>query len=57
MNHENVLDQYRRKITPDLYKQIRQEWKTHSIAEDNRDIPDLISTLTDDCVYELAQTN
>ena len=57
MNHENVLDQYRRKITPELYKQIRLEWKTHSIAEDGRDIPGLMSTLTDDCVYELAQTD
>ena len=26
------------------------------IAEDNRDLPGLISTLTEDCVYELVQT-
>jgi predicted ester cyclase len=32
-----------------------QEWKTHSIAEDRRDIPGLISTLTPDCVYEIPQ--
>lgn len=38
------------------YKRIRQEWKTHSIAEDNRDIPGLLSTLTEDYVYEIVQT-
>lgn len=56
MDSDNVMEQYRRRITPELYKQIRQEWKTHSIAEDARDIAGLMSTLTDDCVYELAQT-
>ena len=55
-NHTN-LAQYRRRITPELYTKIRREWKTHSIAEDRRDIPGLLSTLTDDCVYELAQSD
>src|SRR4029077_19761493 len=31
-------------------------YKKHSIAEDARDLAGLISTLTPDCVYELAQT-
>jgi len=35
---------------------IRELWKRHSIAEDERDLPVLISTLTPDCVYELVQT-
>ncbi len=56
MGHEKVLELYRRRMTPELYSQIRHEWKTHSIAEDNRDIPGLMSTLTDDCLYELVQT-
>ena len=30
--------------------------KTHSLAEDARDLPSLTSTLTPDCVYELVQT-
>ena len=30
-------------------------YKKHSIAEDNRDLPGLISTLTTNCVYELVQ--
>ena len=56
MSHEAILEQLRRDITPELYSQIREEWKTHSIAEDNRDIAGLMSTLTDDCVYEIVQT-
>ena len=56
MAHEAILEQFRREITPELYQQIREEWKTHSIAEDNRDIAGLMSTLTDDCVYELVPT-
>ena len=56
MGHEQVIELLRRRVTPELYTKIRREWKTHSIAEDKRDIPGLMSTLTDDCVYELAQT-
>jgi len=35
---------------------IRALWQKHSIAEDARDLPGLISTLTDDCVYEVVNT-
>jgi steroid delta-isomerase-like uncharacterized protein len=56
MNQTHILEQLRRPITPELYRRIWHEWKTHSIAEDRRDIPGLLSTLTEDCVYELAQT-
>jgi len=52
----SVLEIYRREITPALYDEIRELYKTHSIAEDARDLPGLISTLTPDCVYELVQT-
>src|SRR5437660_3935085 len=38
------------------HAEIRELWKRHSIAEDERDLPGLIATLTDDCVYELVQT-
>ena len=38
------------------YDKIRALWKGHSLAEDGRDLPGLISTLTSDCVYELVQT-
>jgi hypothetical protein len=54
MSHEAILKQYRLEITPELYYQIREEWKTHSIAEDKRDIAGLLSTLTEDCIYEMV---
>ncbi|MGH2543113.1 MAG: ester cyclase [Ardenticatenaceae bacterium] len=56
MPHNAIRAQLRREITPELYKQIRHEWIAHSIAEDSRDIPGLMATLTEDCVYELVQT-
>jgi predicted ester cyclase len=46
----------RRDLDPAEYDEIRELWKKHSIAEDGRDLPGLISTLTEDCVYELAQS-
>jgi predicted ester cyclase len=51
-----VLEVYRREITPELYTEIRELYKAHSIAEDARDLPGLIATLTPDCVYELVQS-
>ena len=56
MADPSVLEVYRREITPELYTEIRELYKTHSIAEDARDLPGLISTLTPDCVYELVQS-
>src|ERR1700749_4368087 len=51
-----ILDLYRREVTPELYTEMRWRYKPPSIAEDARDLPGLISTLTPDCVYELVQT-
>ena len=56
IEHDEVVDLLRREITPELYDEIRELWKRHSIAEDNRDLPGLMSTLTEDCTYELPQT-
>ena len=53
---QRVLEQYRREVTPELYTEIRELYKAHSIAEDNRDVAGLIATLTTDCVYELPQS-
>jgi predicted ester cyclase len=53
---DDVRDLLRREATPEEYVEIRELWKRHSMAEDQRDLPGLISTLTDDCVYELVQT-
>lgn len=56
MSEKAVLEQLRREWTAKEYDQVRALWKAHSIAEDKRDIAGLLATLTDDCVYELAQT-
>jgi predicted ester cyclase len=45
-----------RRVDSSEYDAIRELWKRHSKAEDARDLPGLISTLTEDCVYELVQT-
>jgi predicted ester cyclase len=53
MASEAILELLRRPVDVEEYDEIRELWKTHSIAEDNRDLPGLISTLTEDCVYEV----
>ena len=53
MASDRILELLRRPVDVDEYQEIRELWKTHSIAEDNRDLPGLISTLTEDCVYEV----
>jgi predicted ester cyclase len=53
---EPILERYRREVDPDEYREIRELYKRHSLAEDARDLPGLISTLTEDCVYELVGT-
>jgi predicted ester cyclase len=50
----DVRELLSREITPELYREIRELWKAHSIAEDKRDIAGLIATLTPDCVYDVA---
>jgi predicted ester cyclase len=35
---------------------IKRLWLEHSIAEDKRDIPGLLATLSDDCAYEMIPT-
>jgi predicted ester cyclase len=56
VEHDEVVELIRRDLNAAEYDEIRELWKKHSIAEDNRDLPGLISTLTDDCVYVLAQS-
>jgi predicted ester cyclase len=57
VEHDAVVELIRRDASPEEHAEIRELWKRHSIAEDERDLPGLISTLTEDCVYELAQTD
>lgn len=44
------------RIDSSEYDAIRELWKRHSIAEERRDVPGLLSTLTEDCLYELVGT-
>src|SRR5207249_3251415 len=53
VEHDAVVELIRREAEPAEHDAIRELWKRHSIAEDSRDLPGLISTLTPDCVYEL----
>jgi predicted ester cyclase len=50
----DVVPLLRRRIDEDEYRSIRQLWMAHSIAEDSRDIPGLMATLTEDCVYAVV---
>lgn len=54
LEHDAVVELIRREVTPSEYDEIRELWKRHSKAEDRRDLPGLISTLSDDCVYEIV---
>ena len=53
----DIVKQLRRKVNPDEHRAIRQLWIDHSIAEDSHDIPGLMATLTEDCVYTIANHN
>ncbi len=59
-SHSSVAAQARRQlaleVSPRLYQKIRLLWMKHSRAEDARDIEGLISTLSEDCVYEIVPT-
>jgi len=51
-----ILGSIRRKVDPDEYRAIRRLWIAHSVAEEAHDIPGLMATLTEDCVYTVANT-
>ena len=56
MASDRILELLRRPVDVDEYTEIRELWKAHSLAEDDRDLPGLIATLTEDCVYEVMGT-
>jgi len=47
----DVVRLLRRRVDPREYRSIRQLWIAHSLAEDAHDIPGLMATLTEDCIY------
>ena len=52
----DVIRRIRRRVDLDEYRAIRQLWMAHSVAEESRDIPGLMATLTEDCVYTVVNT-
>ena len=48
-----MIEQLRRDVSAKEHDEIRELWKRHSIAEDNRDLPGLISTLTETAICEV----
>jgi predicted ester cyclase len=51
-----VTKSIRRRVDPDEYRAIRRLWIAHSLAEDAHDIPGLMATLTEDCVYTVVNS-
>ena len=52
----DVVRSIRRRVDPDEYRAIRKLWIAHSLAEDAHDIPGLMATLTEDCVYTVVNS-
>jgi predicted ester cyclase len=52
----DVHELLRRSSDPAEHGAIRDLWKRHSLAEQERDIEGLLATLTADCVYEIVGT-
>lgn len=51
-----VVKSIRRRADPEEYRAIRKLWIAHSAAEDAHDIPGLMATLTEDCVYTVVNS-
>jgi ketosteroid isomerase-like protein len=51
-----VIKSLRRRVDLDEYQAIRQLWTSHSLAEEAHDIPGLMATLTEDCVYTVVNS-
>jgi predicted ester cyclase len=54
--HSDILRSLRRRADPEEYRAIRRLWIAHSLAEEAHDIPGLMATLTEDCVYTVVNS-
>jgi len=52
-----IRDQINCPFVPAELEKIRDLWKVHSIAEDKRELDTLLSTLSEDCIYEIVGTD
>jgi predicted ester cyclase len=55
--HVNTRDLLQRPVDIKEFRAIKKLWIAHSIAENSRDIPGLMATLTDDCIYTVVNKN
>jgi predicted ester cyclase len=55
--HETIRGLLQRPIDNKEFRAIKKLWIAHSIAEDGHDIPGLMATLTEDCVYTVVNKN
>lgn len=53
----DVLKSIRRRVGSQEYRLIRRLWIAHSIAEEAHDIPGLMATLTENCVYTMVNSD
>ena len=53
----DVVTSIRRRVDPEEYRAIRRLWIAHSMAEDAHDIPGLMATLTENCVYTVVNSS
>jgi ketosteroid isomerase-like protein len=51
-----ILNQIRLQPNTEEHRAIRRLWIAHSAAEEARDIPGLMATLTEDCMYTVLNT-
>lgn len=56
MADTNVRGRLGRRFEPAELRDIKRLWVRHSIAEDRRDIPGLLATLTETAEYEIVPT-
>ena len=54
MKGRDVRELIGREVDAGQHERIRALWTKHSAAKEARDVPALLSTLTEDCVYELV---
>jgi predicted ester cyclase len=52
----DVVRSIRRNVDLEEYRAIRRLWIAHSLAEESHDIPGLMATLTEDCVYTVVNS-
>ena len=52
----SIRSRLARRFDPAELRRIKRLWVRHSIAEDARDIEELVATLAPDCVYEIVPT-